>query len=63
MNTDGNLDAIGRELAAAESETNLFFGLSRRKFTDKEISEIAAYVSEAVTKCLTDLPAAPTEDK
>jgi hypothetical protein len=46
---------------AAERDVNLFFGLSRRKFTDTEISEITAYVSEAVTKCLADLPAAPTE--
>lgn len=33
------------ELEAAEMGTNLFFGLSLRKFTEKEISEIAAYVS------------------
>jgi hypothetical protein len=45
---------------AAERDVNLFFGLSRRKFTEKEISEIATYVSEAVTKCLADPHAAPT---
>jgi hypothetical protein len=48
---------------AAEKDVNLFFGLSRRKFTDTEMEEITAYVSAAVIKCLTDLPAAPTEGK